>query len=64
MDIFSLKLRTFIFVRIFFKLKTQNYTNKVFLVPKLKLFVLNDLPFHKFDSSNIRIPNISFVSKV
>ena len=51
-------LRIFVFARNIFKLTTQNYTNKAFLVPKLKLFVLNDLPFHKFEPSGIRIPNV------
>ena len=39
--------RIFIFARKFFKLSNKNYTNKAFLVPKLKLFVLRDSPFHK-----------------
>ena len=46
--IFSSNLRAFIFAGIFLKLTIQNYTNKAFLVPKLKLLVLHDLPFHKF----------------
>ena len=45
---FSSNLRTFIFARNFFKLATQNYTNKAFLIPKLKLFMLHDSPFHNF----------------
>ena len=56
-------LRIFVFARNFFKLTTQNYTNKAFLVPKLKLFVLNDLPFSKFEPSNIRIRNIRIFLK-
>ena len=40
-------LRVFIFAQNFFKRSTQNYTNKAFLVPKLKLFVLYGLPFYK-----------------
>ena len=37
------------------KFTTQNYAKKAFLVPKLKLFVLDDLPFHKFE---VLIPNM------
>ena len=44
-------LRIFIFARNFFKLSTQNYTNKAFLVPKLKLFTLHDLPFIKSEDT-------------
>ena len=45
-------LRIFIFARNFFKLTTQNYTNKAFLVPKLKLFVLHNLFFHKIEGAD------------
>ena len=41
-----------------FKLTTQNYTNKAFLVPKLKLFVLYDLPFHKFEGADSKYKNL------
>ena len=51
-DIFGLKFKDFFFVRNLFKLTTQNYWNKAFLVPKLKLFVLYGLSFHKFEGAH------------
>ena len=53
------KLRIFIFARNGFQLTTQSYGNKAFLVPKLKLFVLNDLPFHKLEGAHSKYKNIS-----
>ena len=50
-------LRIFIFAQNFFKLSTQNYTNKAFLVPKLKLFVMHDLPFHKSEGTDFNYKN-------
>ena len=50
-------LRIFIFARNFSKLATQNYTNKVFLVSELKLFVFHDLPFHKFQAAHSKHKN-------
>ena len=47
-DIFGTNLIIFIFAWNIIKFTTQNYTNKAFLIPKLKLFLLDDLPFHKF----------------
>ena len=47
----------FIFARSLFKLTTENYTNKAFLVPKLKLFVLHDLPSHKIEDANFKYKN-------
>ena len=35
-----------------FKITTQNYTNKAFIVPKFKRFVLHDLPFYKFQGAD------------
>ena len=49
--------RIFIFSRNVFKLSTQNYANRAFLVPKLKHFVLHDLPFHKFEGTDSRYKN-------
>ena len=45
-------LRISIFTRNFFKLTTQNYTTNTFLAPKLKLFVLHDLPFCKSEGTH------------
>ena len=50
-------LRIFIFAQNVFKLSAQNYTNKAFLVPKLKLFVMHDLPFHKFKGTDFNYKN-------
>ena len=50
-------LKIFIFARNFFKLTTLNYTNKAFLVPKLKLFVLHDLPFQKIEGADFKYKN-------
>ena len=50
-------LRIFIFAQNFFKLSTQKYTNKAFLVPKLKLFVVYGLPFHKSEGTNFTYKN-------
>ena len=60
MDILVLNLRIFIFAWNFFRLTTQNYTNKAFLVPKLKRFVLYDLPFHKFEGADSKYNNFIF----
>ena len=66
-SIFSLKipkriflvsnLRSFIFARNFYKISTQNYTNKASLVPKMILFVLHDLPFHKSEGTDTKYKN-------
>ena len=50
-------LRIFIFARNLFKLVTQNDRNKAFLVPKLKLFVLHDLSFHKLEGADSNYMN-------
>ena len=50
-DIFDLEFKEFYFCTKLFKLSTQNYTNKAFLVPKLKLFTLHDLPFIKSEDT-------------
>ena len=50
-------LRGFIFARNFLKLSSQNNTNKAFLVPKLKLFVLHHFPFHKFEGTDSNYKN-------
>ena len=50
-------LRIFIFAQNFLKLSTQNYTNKLFLVPKLKLFILQDLLSHKSESTDSNYHN-------
>ena len=59
---FVSNLRIFIFARNFFKLTTQNYTNKAFFVSKLKLFMLHELPFHKFEGTNSKY-KIKYTSK-
>ena len=56
-SILNPKIRIFIFARNVFKLTTQNYTNKALLVPKLKLFMLNDLPFHKCEGADSKNKN-------
>ena len=50
-------LRVFIFAQNFLKLSSQNNTNKAFLVPKLKLFVLHHFPFHKFEGTDSNYKN-------
>ena len=57
MTFLVLNLRIFIFARNFFKLATQNYTNKAFLVPKLKLFVLHELSFQKSQGTDSNYKN-------
>ena len=52
-DIFGVKFK-FFFARNFLKLVTQNYINKAFFVPKLKLFYTTCL----FTRLRILIPNI------
>ena len=49
--------RIFIFARNFFKLSTENYTSKAFLVPKLKLFVLHELSFQKSQGTDSNYKN-------
>ena len=48
-------LRIFIFARNFFKLSTQNYTNKAFLVPKLKMNVLIPIIRNFFKDFSLKI---------
>ena len=50
-------LRIFIFAQNVLKLSTQNSTNKALLVPKLKLFILQDLPSHKSESTDSNYNN-------
>ena len=50
-------LRIFIFAQNIRKRSNQNYINKSFLVPKLKLFVLHDLPFHKSEVTDSSCKN-------
>ena len=47
----------FVFTQKFFKLLFQNYTNKAFLIPKLKLFALRDCLFHKSESTDSNYQN-------
>ena len=47
----------FVFTQKFFKLLFQNYTNKAFLIPKLKLFALRDFLFHKSESTDSNYQN-------
>ena len=51
-------LRILIFARNFFKLSTQNYTNKAILVPKLKPFVSHELPLHKSEGTDSNHKNL------
>ena len=60
---FSSNLRTFIFARNCFKLTTQNYTNKAFLIPKLKVFMLHNSPFHNFVGADSQFFFFSFQSE-
>ena len=57
-DIFGLKFKDFFVFAQNFKLTTQYYTNKVFLVPKLKLFVLYNFPFYKFECADFKYENL------
>ena len=50
-------LRIFIFAQNFLKLSIQIYTNKAFLVPKLKLFILQEWPSHKSESTDSNYNN-------
>ena len=61
---FSSNLRTFIFARNCFKLTTQNYTNKAFLIPKLKLFMLHNSPFHNFVGADSKFFFLVFSLKI
>ena len=56
-DIFGLKFKDFYFFTKLFKLSTQSYTNKAFFFPKLKLFVLHELPFHKSQDTDSNYRN-------